>query len=80
MGFDLDVGVKPQCDFLRNLVFVVSSLARPVQRIAWMVSYQSLWLLYVFLPEEKLTVQIAQIDRIEVDDGHFSEASKNKVL
>lgn len=34
----------------------------------------------MFLPEEKLSVEIAQIDRIEVNDVDLAEAGEDKVL
>lgn len=34
----------------------------------------------MFLPEEKLSVEITQIDCIEVDDVDLAEASEDKVL
>lgn len=45
-----------------------------------MNTHQSLRLLDVFMSEEELPVQIAQIDSIKIDDMDLPEASEDKVL
>lgn len=34
----------------------------------------------MFVSEQKLPVQVAQVDRVEVDNVDFAEAGKDKVL
>jgi hypothetical protein len=34
----------------------------------------------VFVPEQELAVEIAQVDRVKVDNMDFPEASEDKVL
>lgn len=43
-------------------------------------AYQSFRLLYVFVPEEELSVQIREVDRVEVNDVDVEEAAEDKVL
>lgn len=44
------------------------------------ITHQSLWFLDVLVSEEELTVQVAQIDRVKVDDVDFAEAGEKEVL
>ena len=43
-------------------------------------THHSLRFFDVFVSEEELSVEVAQVDRIEVDDMNFTKASKNKIL
>lgn len=43
-------------------------------------THQSLRLLDVFMSEEELPVQIAQIDSIKIDDMDLPEASEDEIL
>jgi hypothetical protein len=44
------------------------------------LTYYGLGLLDVFVPEQELTVQVAQIDCIKVDDVNLAEAGQDQVL
>jgi hypothetical protein len=43
-------------------------------------SYQRLGLFDVFVSEQKLPVEVAEVNGIEVDNVDFAEASEDKVL
>lgn len=42
--------------------------------------YQSLGLLDVLITKEKLAIEIAQVDRIQVHDVYLAKSSKHEVL
>ena len=43
-------------------------------------SYQSLRFLDVFMSEEELTIKVAQINSVKIDDMNLAEASKDEIL
>lgn len=43
-------------------------------------AHQCLWLLDVFMPEQELAVQVAQINGIKINDMDFAEACEDKVF
>jgi hypothetical protein len=43
-------------------------------------TYQCFRLLDMFVSEEKLTVQVGEIDGIQVDDMNFSETAENEIF
>lgn len=43
-------------------------------------AHQCLWLLDVFMPEQELAVQIAQINGIKINNMDFAKACENKVF
>ncbi len=45
-----------------------------------MIAHQSLGLLYMLLTEEELTIEVAEVDGVQVDDVDLAEAGENKVL
>lgn len=44
------------------------------------MSYHSLRLLDVLVPEKKLPIQIAQVDRVEIDDVDLSKPGEDEIL
>jgi hypothetical protein len=44
------------------------------------MSYKSLRFLDMFVPEQELSVEIAQINSVEINDVDFPETCKDKVL
>jgi len=45
-----------------------------------MIAHQSLRFLDMFMTEEELTIEIAEIDGVQIDDMDLAEASKDEVL
>lgn len=45
-----------------------------------MTAHQSLGFLDMFMTEEELTIEIAKIDRIQIDNMYLAEACKDEVL
>lgn len=43
-------------------------------------THQGLWLLDMLMTEKELTVQIAQVDCIEINDVNLTEASEHEVF
>lgn len=43
-------------------------------------TYDSFWLLDMFVSEEELAVEVAEVDCVEVDDMYFAEAGQGEVL
>ena len=72
--------------FAFGLNFCATSLATCdcrsfVARLAAVsLAYQGFQFLDVFISEEELAVEVAQVDRVEVDDVDLSEANKDEVL
>jgi hypothetical protein len=76
--FDLDFRVEFACRFFCNLSHVsacpATSPACPV------TAYQRLGLLDMLGAEQELPVQVAEVDRVQVDDVDLAKARKYKVL
>jgi hypothetical protein len=78
IGFDVYIGVKSARRLLRNLVQpLATTQSHP---FCTFTTYQRLGLLDVFVAEEELPVQVAQIDRVEVDDVDLAKTCENKIL
>lgn len=78
VGLDVHAGVESAGGFLRNLC---RRLATPQPRPECAFSaYQCLGLLDVLIAEEELAIEIAQVDRVEVDDVDVAEAREDEVL
>jgi hypothetical protein len=43
-------------------------------------AYQGLALLHVLLPEQKLTIQVGEVDCVEIEKGYVTESRKHDVL
>jgi hypothetical protein len=46
----------------------------------WLRTYNGLWLLDMFVSEEELAVEVAEVDGVEIDDVDFAEAGQGEVL
>ena len=83
VGFDLDMGVElPRRGFgdLRDGSWDQPGAGDSRDGLLWTESYQSLGLLDVFLSEEELTIQIAQINRVKIHDVDLAETGEDQVL
>lgn len=80
MGLDLDLGVK----LLRNLFCDLSSSSSVQPRsqsfTVIFIAYQSFRLLDVFVSEEKLPVEVTQVDGVEVDDVDVTKTEEDDVF
>ena len=45
-----------------------------------MIAHQSLRLLDMLLPEEKLPIEVAEVDGVQINDVDFAEAGEDKIL
>ena len=45
-----------------------------------MIAHQSFRLLYVLLTKEELTVEVAEVDSVQINDVDFTEAGKDEIL
>ena len=45
-----------------------------------MIAHQSLGLLYMLLTKEELTIEVAEVDGVQIDDVDLAEAGEDKVL
>lgn len=43
-------------------------------------TYQCLWLLDVLMAEKELSVEVAKVDRVKVDNMNFTEAGKDEIF
>lgn len=43
-------------------------------------THQGFGLLDVFMAEKELSVQVAEVDSIQIDDVHFAEAGEDEVF
>lgn len=81
MRFDLDVWVELAGRLLRDLLRASRQRCPSMQPIMPRPStYKRLRLLNVFVPEEELAVEVAQVDRVQVDDVDLPEAGEDEVL
>lgn len=78
--FELDVGIESSGGVLCDLRRIgISKCGTDAVRIS-SLAHQRLRLLNMLVAKEKLTVQITEVDCIQIDDVNLAEASKNKVL
>lgn len=78
VGGDVGIGVEGLGDFLRDLGALSECAHGNMPQVPG--PYQSFRLLYVFVPEEELSVQVREIDGVEVDDVDVTEAAEDEVL
>jgi hypothetical protein len=76
MRNDFDVGVELPSSLLCDL----DPPLAPLSPAPYRSSYQSLGLLDVLMPEEELSVEIREVDRVEVDNVDFAKAGEGEVL
>lgn len=76
MCFYLDVGIEAACCLFRDLCWSQSRLLAGNRGL----TYQSFRTFDVFVTEEELSIQVAEVYGIEVDYVNFAEASEDKVL
>ena len=75
---DSHVRIEPARRYLRDLH---QQLATPHTRLIRVsIAYQCFRLLDVLIPEEELPIEIAQVDRVQVDDVNLAEASEDEIL
>jgi hypothetical protein len=74
---DLDVGVELERRLLGNLQ---PASARTLTWWDIFMAYLGLGLLDVLIAEEKLAVQVAEIDGVEVDDVDVAKAREHEIL
>lgn len=96
VGFELRVRLKLVCDLLGDLdtaaVLVRHVLQgrsrrnwrRPGRAGSWhsrcQVTHQCFGFLDMFEAEKELTIQVAQVNRVEIDDVDFTKAGEEEVL
>jgi hypothetical protein len=76
--FQLCIGPEFTCDLLCDL-----HEGNPVSEDkanSRSSTYQSLWLFYMLVTKQKLAIEIAQVDGVEIDDVYFAEAGEHEVL
>jgi hypothetical protein len=66
--------------FVFDIGMMGNQLDVGIELPSYLFRNERLWLLDVFLSEEKLTIQIAQVDGVKVDNVDFAEAGEDKVL
>jgi hypothetical protein len=75
---DLDVRVEPARRLFRNLV--ASHISCCSSTWGFQTTHQRLRLLDMLVAEQKLAIQITQIDRVQVDNMDFAKAREHQVL
>ena len=45
-----------------------------------MIAHQSLRLFYMLLTKKKLTIEVAEVDGVQINDMDFAEAGEDKIL
>jgi hypothetical protein len=65
---------------IHNVCVVRNDLDIGIESLGYVLGNQSFGLLDVFSSEKKLSIEIAQVDRVEVEDMNLAKAGKGKVL
>jgi hypothetical protein len=78
IGLDLDVGVELARRLFRNLLLVSAHAQFPLLYSSR--THQRLGLLDVLIAEQKLPVEIAEIDGVQVDDVDLAKACEDEIL
>lgn len=73
--FDLDVGIELERRVFGNLSYVSACRCFHLK-----LPYQCLGLLYVLIAKQELSVEVAEIDRVQVGNVDFAEAGQDEVL
>ena len=76
--FELDIGVEFAGSVLCDLETVLTQAL--LDGGDQETSDQCFWLLYMFISEEELSIEIAQVDGVEIDDVNFAEAGQDEIL
>ena len=77
VSFEPDVRVELGSGFFRNLS---SGIVNVAQSLCECDTNQSLRLFDVFMTEEELAIEVAEIDGVKIDDVDLTEASEDKIL
>ena len=79
--YDIETGEPVRVElFVFDVCMVCDKLDVGVELLSHIPGNQSLGFLDVFLPEEELAIEVAQVDGVEVDDVDFAKPGQDEVL